>query len=144
MLSCVQLFCDSMVLSLPDSSVHGILWARILEWVAILPPGDLPRAKGSSSLPSPALTGKFFTSRATWEAHYISYLLPRRAFLKKRAIVLLRLYFVMIQSTIIVKEFTLFKALCFSHIPELKVKCYGRVMNMLTGILPEPSRSNCL
>ena len=26
----------------PGSSVHGILQARILEWVAILPPGDLP------------------------------------------------------------------------------------------------------
>ena len=28
--------------SLPGSSVHGILQARILEWVAMLPPGDLP------------------------------------------------------------------------------------------------------
>ena len=26
----------------PGSSVHGILQARILEWVAVLPPGDLP------------------------------------------------------------------------------------------------------
>ena len=26
----------------PGSSVHGILQARILEWVAIPPPGDLP------------------------------------------------------------------------------------------------------
>ena len=26
----------------PSSSVHGILWARILEWVAIPPSGDLP------------------------------------------------------------------------------------------------------
>ena len=25
----------------PGSSVHGILWARILEWVAIFSPGDL-------------------------------------------------------------------------------------------------------
>ena len=32
--SCVQL-CDPMDCSLPDSSVHGILRARILEWVAI-------------------------------------------------------------------------------------------------------------
>ena len=28
--------------SLPGSSVHGILEARILEWVAIPSPGDLP------------------------------------------------------------------------------------------------------
>ena len=28
--------------SLPGSSVHGISQARILEWVAGLPPGDLP------------------------------------------------------------------------------------------------------
>ena len=28
--------------SLPGSSVHGILQARILEWVAVLSPGDLP------------------------------------------------------------------------------------------------------
>ena len=27
--------CDPMNCSLPDSSVHGILQARILEWVAI-------------------------------------------------------------------------------------------------------------
>ena len=33
-LSCVQL-CDPMDCSLPGSSVHGILQARILEWVAI-------------------------------------------------------------------------------------------------------------
>ena len=26
----------------PDSSVHGILQARILEWVAMPYPGDLP------------------------------------------------------------------------------------------------------
>ena len=32
--SCVIL-CDPMDCSLPDSSVHGILQARILEWVAI-------------------------------------------------------------------------------------------------------------
>ena len=28
--------------SLPGSSVHGILQARILEWVTFLSPGDLP------------------------------------------------------------------------------------------------------
>ena len=34
-LSCVQLFCDPMDCTPPGSSVHGILQARILEWVAI-------------------------------------------------------------------------------------------------------------
>ena len=34
--------CDPMDCSLPGSSVHGILQARILEWVVIPSPGDLP------------------------------------------------------------------------------------------------------
>ena len=40
-LSCVRL-CDLMYYSLPGSSVHGILQARILEWVA------MPSSRGSS------------------------------------------------------------------------------------------------
>ena len=28
----------------PGSSVHGILQAKILEWVAMPPPGDLPNS----------------------------------------------------------------------------------------------------
>ena len=39
--SCPTL-CDSMDCSPPDSSVHGILQARILQRVAIPSPGDLP------------------------------------------------------------------------------------------------------
>ena len=39
--SCPTL-CDPMDCSLPGSSVHGIFWARILEWVAT------PFFKGSS------------------------------------------------------------------------------------------------
>ena len=35
LLSCVRLFQDPMDCSPPGSSVHGILQARILEWVAI-------------------------------------------------------------------------------------------------------------
>ena len=42
--------------SLPDSSVHGISQARILEWVACPPLGDLPYPGiESASLGSPAL-----------------------------------------------------------------------------------------
>jgi len=40
-----------------------ILQARTLEWVARPDPGI-----ESTSLMSPALAGRFFTTRATWEA----------------------------------------------------------------------------
>ena len=33
---------DPMDCSLPDSSVHGIYQARVLEWVPFPSPGDLP------------------------------------------------------------------------------------------------------
>ena len=37
------ILCNPMICSPPGSSVHGILQARALEWVAILfSPGDLP------------------------------------------------------------------------------------------------------
>ena len=34
--------CNPMDCSLPGSSVHGILQARILEWLPCTPPGALP------------------------------------------------------------------------------------------------------
>ena len=40
-------FCDPMDCSLPGSSIHGILQARILEWVAI------PSSRGSSQPKDP-------------------------------------------------------------------------------------------
>ena len=44
----------------PSSSVHGILQARILEWVAKV---DLPNPDIEPvSLASPALAGRFFTT----------------------------------------------------------------------------------
>ena len=53
----------------PGSSVHGILQARILEWLPFPPPGDLPNPGiESASLTSPTLAGGFFTTSATWEA----------------------------------------------------------------------------
>ena len=39
--SCLTL-CDRMDYSPPGSSLHRILQARILQWVAIPPPWDLP------------------------------------------------------------------------------------------------------
>ena len=53
----------------PGSPVRGILQARILEWVAVPSPGDLPDPGIKPvSLMSPALAGSFFTTSATWEA----------------------------------------------------------------------------
>ena len=63
--SCPTL-CDSMDCSPPSSSVHGILQARILEWVAI------PFSRGSSwprdQTWVSCTTGRFFTFWATKEA----------------------------------------------------------------------------
>ena len=45
---CAQLcptLCDPLDCSPPGSSVHGISQARILEWVAVPPPGDLPNSE---------------------------------------------------------------------------------------------------
>ena len=58
--------CDAMDCSLPGFSVHGILQARILEWVAI------PLLQGifleieTMSLKSPVLVGGFFTTSYTF------------------------------------------------------------------------------
>ena len=68
--SCLTL-CDSMVCSPPGFTVHGILQARILEWVA------MPSSRGSSQtrdwtiIPFPALAGGFFTTSTTLEALYL-------------------------------------------------------------------------
>ena len=49
----------------PGSSVHGILQAGILEWVAMLFSGGIFPNPGSepASLMSPALAGGFFTTK---------------------------------------------------------------------------------
>ena len=67
--------CNPMNCSQPGFSVHGVLQARILEWVAmhssqgiLLTPGVEP-----GSLMSPALTGGFFTTSPTWEVHRRNY-----------------------------------------------------------------------
>ena len=60
------ILCNPMDYSPPGSSVHGILQARILEWVAIL------FSRGSSWLRDPTqvyhIAGRFFTIGATREA----------------------------------------------------------------------------
>ena len=63
--SCPTL-CHPIDYSPPGFSVHGILQARTLEWVAI------SFSRGSSQprdLMSLALADRFFTTNATWEAH---------------------------------------------------------------------------
>ena len=64
--SCPILF-NSMDYSLPGSSVHGILQARILEWVA------MPLSRGSFRPRNWThlllLAGMFFISSTTWEVH---------------------------------------------------------------------------
>ena len=57
--SCLTL-CDLMDSSPPGSSVHEILQARIPEWIAMPPPGDLPDPRIEPvSLNSLALAGVF-------------------------------------------------------------------------------------
>ena len=61
--SCPTL-CNPMDCSPSGSSLHGILQARTLEWVA------MPSSRGSSQprdRMSPAMAGRFFISRVTWE-----------------------------------------------------------------------------
>ena len=55
---------DPVDCSPPGSSVHGILQARILKWVAMPPLGDLPDPRTKPTcLMSPTLAGGFFTTR---------------------------------------------------------------------------------
>ena len=66
--SCLTL-CNSMDCSSPGSSAHGILQARILEWVAV------PFSRGSSRLRDQirvsCITSRFFTIWATREGYSI-------------------------------------------------------------------------
>ena len=69
--SCLTL-CDSVDYNPAGSSVHGILQARIMEWVAMLYSRDLPDPGiKPTSLMSPELAGGFFTTSTTWEAQRI-------------------------------------------------------------------------
>ena len=58
--------CDPVDCSPPRSSVHGILQARILQWLAIPSPGDLPDPGIKPGSPS-CIAGRFFTVWATRE-----------------------------------------------------------------------------
>ena len=73
----IQLFltlCNSTEYSLP-ASVHGILQARILEWIAI------SFSRGSSSLRNQIqvfhIAGRFFTTWATRDAPFFRWVNPK-------------------------------------------------------------------
>ena len=64
--------CDPVDSSPPGSSVHGVLQARILEWLAMPSLEDLPDLGiEPTSLTSPALADRFFTTSATCEASWV-------------------------------------------------------------------------
>ena len=65
------ILCDPMNCSPPDFSVHGILQARILEWVANPSSKGIFQTQGLNlHLMSPAFAGGFFITSTTWEAHH--------------------------------------------------------------------------
>ena len=66
--TCVQLFVTPVDCRPPGSSVHGILQARILEWVAMPSFRGLLHPRSNPHLTSPALARGFFTTSTTWEA----------------------------------------------------------------------------
>ena len=60
-----------MACSLPGFSVHGILQARVLEWVAMRPSRGPSRPRDQPTSPvSTELAGRFFTTNTIWEVLY--------------------------------------------------------------------------
>ena len=87
MVSCFRRvwLCNPVDCSLPGSSIHRILQARILEWVACLPLGDLPDPGiKPAPLMSPALAGRFSMASTTWEAWWAGYLAFILFFVKQK------------------------------------------------------------
>ena len=72
--SCPTFF-NPMDYSPLGSPVHGILQARVLEWVAFPPPENLSN-QGTEPMSLiyiyPALAGRFFTTSAAWEVPSLS------------------------------------------------------------------------
>ena len=62
--------------------IHGVFQARMLEWIAISTPGDLPDP-GRDRTPPTCIAGRFFTIWATREVLSIAYttLIELRVFL---------------------------------------------------------------
>ena len=66
--SCPTL-CDPIECNSPGSSVHRILQARIMDWVAMSSRGSSPTRDQTQVSMSLALAGRFFTTIMTWETH---------------------------------------------------------------------------
>ena len=68
--SCLTL-CAPVDCSLPGSSLHGILRARMMEWAAMPPSGDLPD-RGTEPVAScnSCIAGWFFTSEALGKSFF--------------------------------------------------------------------------
>ena len=62
--------CNAVDCSPPGSSVHGILQARILEWVALSFSRESSRPRGPTRVSS--LAGRFFTIWASWRAPFLT------------------------------------------------------------------------
>ena len=71
-LSCAQLFCDPLDYSPPGSSIHGILQARILEWVASHSLLQVIFLTQGSNVQSSALAGGFFSTEPLGKATKLS------------------------------------------------------------------------
>ena len=63
--------CDPMDYSPPGSSVHGILQARILEWVAMPSSRESSQSRDQNHISCTA--GGFFTTMTMWEAYVCVY-----------------------------------------------------------------------
>ena len=74
--SCPTL-CNSMGCSLPGSSVHGILQARVLDWMPCPPPGDLPNL-GIEPM-SPTLQEDSLPSKPPGKPKWVAYAFSRRS-----------------------------------------------------------------
>ena len=69
LLSRVRLFVTPMDYSPPGSSVHGILQAKILEWIAVLFSRESPQPRDATQVSF--IAGRFFTS---WATRCVTYL----------------------------------------------------------------------
>ena len=80
--SCLT-FCDPVNCSLPGSSVHGILQARLLEWIAI--PFCRESAWTRVQTQVSCISGRFFTSEppGSWETSYLGFYLVFRTMGKR-------------------------------------------------------------
>ena len=70
------ILCNTMDCNLPGSSIHAILQARILEWIAMSYSRESFVARDRTYVSmSTALAGSFFTINTTWEAWIPQYII---------------------------------------------------------------------